>query len=69
MIALKALKQVVLMPSKYMSEKEFSCLMKPKTKTQNALTGVDSLMRETLEELIHLQSKKLTAKVQKHPSC
>ena len=43
--------------------------MKPKTKKQNALTGVDSLMRETLEELIHLQSKKLTAKVQEHPSC
>ena len=43
------------MPTTYMSEQGFSCLVEIKIKKQNALTGVDFLMRGTLEELIHQQ--------------
>ena len=49
----------------YISEKRFSCLVEIKIKKRNALTGVDFLMRGTLEELIHQQSEKLTTKFEK----
>ena len=58
-IALKTLQQLVLMPTTYMSEKGFSSLVEIKTKKQNALTGMDFLMRGTLEKLIHQQFEKL----------
>ena len=58
-LLLKTLQQLVLMPTTYMSEKGFSCLVEIKSKKRNALTGVDSLMRGTLEELIHQQFEKL----------
>ena len=51
-IALKALQVVVLMPTTYLSEKGFSCLVELKTKKRNALKCVDSSMRVALEGLI-----------------
>ena len=67
-IALEDLQQLVLMPTTYVSEKGFSCLVEMKTKKRNALAGVVFLMRETLKESINQQSEKLTTKVQEHPS-
>ena len=67
-IALKALQELVLMPTTYLSEKGFSCLVELKTKKRNALKCVDSSMRVALERLIHPRFEKLVAKVQEHPS-
>ena len=44
-IAVKVLRELVRMPTTYMLEKGFSCLVESKTKKQNALKCVDSLMR------------------------
>ena len=49
----KKLQKLVLMPTTYLSEKGFSCLVEPKTKKKNALKFVDSSMRMALERLIY----------------
>ena len=67
-IALKALRELVLMPTTYMSEKEFSCLVELKTKKRNTLKDVCLLMRGALEELIQPQCEKLITEIQEHPN-
>ena len=67
-IASKALRELVVMPTTYMSEKGFSCLVELKTKKPNLLKCIDSLMRGALEELIHPPFEKLIKKVQEYPS-
>ena len=65
-IALKALRELVLMPT--MSEKESFCLVELKTKKRNTLKYVCLLMRGTLEELIQPQFEKLITEIQEHPN-
>ena len=67
-ITLKAFRELVLMPTTYMSEKDFSCLVKLKTKERNTLKYVCLLMRGTLEELIQPQFEKLITEIQEHPN-
>ena len=67
-IALKALRKLVLMPTTYMSEKEFSCFVELKTKKRNTLKYVCLLMRGALEELIQPQFEKLITEIQEHPN-
>ena len=67
-ITLKAFRELVLMPTTYMSEKDFSCLVKLKTKERNTLKYVCLLMRGTLEELIQPQFEKVITEIQEHPN-
>ena len=62
-IALKDLQKLVLMPTTYLSEKRFPCLVELKTKKRNAVECVDLLIRVALEGLIHPQFEKLAVKV------
>ena len=66
-IALKALHQLVLMHITYLLKKVFLCLVKLRTKKQNALKCVYLLMKMGLIELIYLQFEKLITKFQKQP--
>ena len=66
-IALEVKRELVVMPTTYISEKGFSCLVELKTKKQNTLKCVDSLISRALEELIHPQFEKLLKKFRSIP--
>ena len=67
-IAIIALQKLVLMPTTYLSEKGFSCLVEIKTQKRNRLKSLDGLMRVALENSIRPRFEELMKNVQKQCS-
>ena len=63
-LATAALQKLVIMPTTYLSEKEFSCLVDLKDKKRNRLKCIDTVMRGALENLISPRYEKCAKQIQ-----
>ena len=67
-VATAALEKLVLMPTTYLCEKGFSCLVELKTKKRKRLQCLDVVMRGALEVHMSPRFKKLCNEMQIHCS-